>query len=104
MAFRIEERFEVQAPVERVWKYMIDPQRVVGCLPGAELLEQQDEHTFLGAMKVKVGPLSMTYKGHAKFTDLNEQLHQVRMVGEAREGDGGQHRHAACRRRLGSLR
>ena len=88
MAFKIEERFEVQAPVERVWKYMTDPQRVVGCLPGAELLEQQDEHTFLGAMKVKVGPLSMTYKGHAKFTDLNEQMHQVRMVGEAREVTG----------------
>lgn len=88
MAFKIEERFEVQAPVERVWKYMIDPQRVVGCLPGAELLEQQDEHTFLGAIKVKVGPLSMSYKGHAKFTDLNEEIHQVRMVGEAREVTG----------------
>jgi carbon monoxide dehydrogenase subunit G len=88
MAFKIEERFEVQAPVERVWKYLIDPQRVVGCLPGAELLEQQDEHTFLGAIKVKVGPLSMSYKGHAKFTDVNEQAHQVRMVGEAREVGG----------------
>ena len=50
MAFKIEERFEVQAPVERVWKYLIDPQSVVQCLPGAELLEQQDEHNFLGAI------------------------------------------------------
>ena len=55
MAFKIEQRFEVQAPVERVWQYLIDPKRVVHCLPGAELLEQQDEHTFLGAIKVKVG-------------------------------------------------
>ena len=88
MAFKIEERFEVQAPVERVWKFLIDPARVVQCLPGAELLESQDEHTFLGAIKVKVGPLSMAYKGHAKFTELNEQSHQVRMVGEAREVGG----------------
>jgi len=88
MAFKIEERFEVQAPVERVWKYLIDPQRVVGCLPGAELLEQQDEHTFLGAIKVKVGPLSMSYKGQAKFTEINEETHQVRMVGDAREVGG----------------
>jgi carbon monoxide dehydrogenase subunit G len=88
MAFKIEERFEVQAPVERVWKYLIDPARVVHCLPGAELLESQDEHTFLGAIKVKVGPLSMSYKGHARFTELNEQTHQVRMVGEAREVSG----------------
>jgi len=88
MAFKIEERFEVQAPVERVWKYMIDPQRVVHCLPGAELLEVQDEQSFLGAIKVKVGPLSMSYKGHAKFTEVNEQTHQVRMVGDAREVGG----------------
>ena len=88
MAFKIEERFEVQAPVERVWKYLIDPKSVVECLPGAELLEQQDEHTFLGAIKVKVGPLSMSYKGQAKLTEINEETHQVRMVGDAREVTG----------------
>ena len=88
MAFKIEERFEVKAPVESVWKYLIDPQRVVHCLPGAELLEQQDERTFLGAIKVKVGPLAMSYKGQAKFTEINEETHQVRMVGDAREVGG----------------
>src|SRR6185295_16449913 len=88
MAFKIEERFEVKAPVERVWNYLIDPQRVVHCLPGAELLEQKDDQTFLGAIKVKVGPLSMSYKGHAKLTEINEQSHQVRMVGDAREVTG----------------
>lgn len=88
MAFKIEERFEVQAPLERVWEYLIDPKRVVECLPGAELIEQQDEHTFLGAIKVKVGPLSMSYKGQAKFTEINEQTHQVRMIGDAREVGG----------------
>ena len=88
MAFKIEERFEVKAPVERVWKYLIDPKRVVQCLPGAELLEQQDERTFLGAIKVKVGPLSMSYKGQAKFTEINEETRQVRMVGDAREVGG----------------
>lgn len=88
MAFKIEERFEVQAPVERVWKYLIDPARVVQCLPGAELLESQDERTFLGAIKVKVGPLSMSYKGKGAFTELDEEAHRVRMVGDAREVGG----------------
>ncbi len=88
MAFKIEERFEVQAAVEHVWNYLIDPAKVVPCLPGAKLLEQQDERIFLGAINVKVGPLSMSYKGQAKFTELNEQTHQVRMVGEAREVGG----------------
>jgi carbon monoxide dehydrogenase subunit G len=88
MAFKIEERFEVQAPVERVWQYLIDPQRVVQCLPGAELVELKDDGTFVGAIKVKVGPLSMSYKGQGKFTEINEQTHQARMVGDAREVTG----------------
>ena len=88
MAFKIEERFEVQAPVERVWKYLIDPKRVVECLPGAQLLEQPDEQNFVGAIKVKVGPLAMSYKGNGKFTEIDEQTHQVRMVGDARETTG----------------
>lgn len=88
MAIKIEERFEVKAPVERVWQFLIDPKRVVECLPGAELLEQPDERTFLGAIKVKVGPLSMSYKGQGKFTEINEETHQVRIVGDAREVSG----------------
>ncbi len=88
MAFKIVERFEVQAPVESVWKYLIDPGSVVQCLPGAELLESQDERNFTGAIKVKVGPLSMSYKGKGAFTEVNEETHTVRMVGEAREVGG----------------
>jgi uncharacterized protein len=88
MAFRIEERFEVKAPVERVWKYLIDPARVVQCLPGAQLLEQPDEKTFTGSIKVKVGPMQMSYKGQGKFTEVNEEKYQARMVGEAREVTG----------------
>ncbi len=88
MAFKIEERFEVRAPVERVWKYLIDPARVVECLPGAELVEVTDAENFVGAIKVKVGPLAMSYKGKAKFTEVNEETHQVRMVGDGREVGG----------------
>ncbi|HEX2271642.1 MAG TPA: SRPBCC family protein [Pyrinomonadaceae bacterium] len=88
MAFKIAERFEVQAPVERVWKYLIDPASVVQCLPGAELLESTDERNFTGAIKVKVGPMSMSYKGKGTFTEVNDETHTVRMVGEAREVGG----------------
>jgi len=88
MAFKIVERFEVQAPVERVWQFLIDPASVVQCLPGAELLESNEDRTFTGQIKVKVGPLSMSYKGKGSFTEVNEETHTVRMVGEAREVGG----------------
>jgi uncharacterized protein len=77
MAFKVEEEFEVQAPVEQVWQYLIDPAKVVVRIPGAELVESQDEQTFLGAVKVKLGPVSMSYKGRVKFTEVDEQTHQA---------------------------
>jgi len=88
MPFKIEEEFEVRAPVQKVWEYLIDPAKVVVCIPGAELLEALDERTFVGAVKVKVGPMTMSYKGRMKFTEVDEQGHQVRMVGEGREASG----------------
>jgi uncharacterized protein len=88
MPFKIEEEFEVRAPVQQVWEYLIDPAKVVVCIPGAELLEAQDERTFVGAVKVKLGPMSMSFKGLMKFTEVDEQGHQVRMVGEGREAGG----------------
>jgi carbon monoxide dehydrogenase subunit G len=89
MAIKVEETFEVQAPVERVWEYLIDPAKVALCLPGAELLESRDDQTYLGAVKVKVGPITMSYRGVVKFTELDEQARVVRLVGEAREAGGG---------------
>ena len=89
MAFKIEEKFELNAPVDRVWKYLIDPAQVALCLPGAELLEEQADRTFLGAVKVKVGPVTMSYKGMVRFTEVDEQAHQVRLVGEGKEAGGG---------------
>jgi uncharacterized protein len=88
MPFKIEEQFEVRASVQKVWEYLIDPAKVVVCIPGAELLEALDERTFVGAVKVKVGPMTMSYKGRMKFTEVDEQGHQVRMVGEGREASG----------------
>jgi uncharacterized protein len=89
MPFKIEEEFEVRAPVQGVWEYLITPAKVVVCIPGAELLEIQDERTFLGAVKVKLGPVVMSFKGLVKFTEIDEVSHQVRMVGEGREAGGG---------------
>src|SRR5262252_9193719 len=88
MPFKIEEEFEVRAPIQKVWEYLIDPAKVAVCIPGAELLESQDERTFVGAVKVKVGPMTMSYKGLMKFTEVDEQGRQVRMVGEGRETGG----------------
>jgi uncharacterized protein len=88
MATRIEERFVVMAPEAAVWAYLIDPRRVVTCLPGAELSEIVDERTFHGTVKVKVGPVGLAYRGRVRIEDVDEAAHRVRMTAEGRESTG----------------
>ena len=88
MALTIEETFQVQAPIDRVWAYLTDPRQVVTCLPGAELTAVQDESTFLGKVKVKVGPVTAAYSGKVTITERDAAAHVVRMVGEGRESAG----------------
>jgi carbon monoxide dehydrogenase subunit G len=88
VAFRIAEHFHVAAPVDVVWAYLIDPRRVVQCLPGAELTDARDDHTFAGKVKIKVGPVVASYSGTATLTEVNEADHLVRITAEGKEGGG----------------
>jgi carbon monoxide dehydrogenase subunit G len=88
MSIRIEEVFEIQAHPDRVWDYLTDPRQVVNCLPGAELTSVQDEKTFLGRVKVKVGPISTAYAGKVVLTERDDANRVVKMTGEGRESGG----------------
>ncbi len=89
MAIEIQETFQVRAPIEAVWQFLLDPQRVVVCMPGAELEEVVDDRTFRGNIKVKVGPITTSYKGSVQLTEVDEQVYMVQMVAEGRETGGG---------------
>jgi carbon monoxide dehydrogenase subunit G len=89
MAIEIEEALQVEAPVDRVWQFVIDPQRVVTCMPGAALDEAVDERTFLGTVKVKVGAITTRYQGRVEFTGVDEQARTLQMAVEGRETGGG---------------
>ena len=88
MPFKTEETFQLHAPADLVWAYLVDPRQVVTCLPGAELTSVQDESTFLGKIKVKVGPVAVAYSGKVVITERDDAARVVRMVGEGRESAG----------------
>jgi carbon monoxide dehydrogenase subunit G len=89
VAFEIRETFQVQAPIDTVWKFVMDPQQVVTCMPGAALDQVVDAQTFLGTVKVKVGAITATYKGRVQFTQIDHQGHNMQMLAEGRETGGG---------------
>lgn len=84
----ITETFRLDAPPERVWRYLLDPERVVLCLPGASLDEVVDEGTYEGSVRVSLGPVTVTYRGRMVFEEVDDEARRVRMEGKGRESTG----------------
>ena len=86
---KIEERFELDAHPDEAWAYLTQPERIVVCLPGAELTEVVDERNYVGGVKVKLGAVAMEYRGTAEFTEVDPEQRVIRMEGKGRERRGG---------------
>ena len=68
--------------------YLLDINKVVGCVPGAELAEVVDPTTFKGRVKVKVGPIMVAYNGTARITERNDAARSATLQAEGRETTG----------------
>lgn len=88
MAIGIHERYVVHAPVGPVWDFLVDPRRVVGCVPGGELGAVIDGRTFEGCVRVAVGPLTLAYSGRVHLAEIDPPTRRVKIVGEAHETAG----------------
>jgi uncharacterized protein len=88
MAVTIEKKFEVPDPVEKVWAFLSDPRKVVTCLPGAQITERVDEHTYKGAISVKVGPSVSDYKGQVQIVRMDPAAHEIEIVGKGQDTRG----------------
>ncbi len=88
MAVKIEKTFQVNEPVEKVWVFLSDPRKVGMCVPGAQITEQVDERTYKGAIKVKVGPSVTDYKGEVQIVRLDEQAHEIEILGKGQDVKG----------------
>ena len=85
---QLENSFQVGAPPDQVFAYLLDINKVVGCVPGAELSEVVDPSTFKGKVKVKVGPITVAYSGTARIVDRDDGTHSAAIEAEGRETTG----------------
>src|SRR5687768_3227534 len=85
---RFENSFDVDAPLEQVWEAVLDVERVAPTVPGAQVLERTGENAYKVAIKVKVGPMSMTYRGEVEITERDDAEHRAVMKARAKESRG----------------
>ena len=88
MNARIENKLRVAEPLDKVWLLLKDPRQVVGCVPGAQITETIDDHTFKGSIKVKVGPIVTEYKGDVAISRLDEEKHEMELTGKGQDVRG----------------
>lgn len=67
----IVDAFTVRAPLEEVWDFLFDLERMGACVPGVKSIERVDENTYRGKLGVKLGPVTATFDGTATLTELD---------------------------------
>jgi uncharacterized protein len=87
MAIELDNSFTVPVPPEQAWDVLLDVETIAPCMPGASVLSV-DGDEIQGQVKVKLGPLSLTYKGTAKFTEKDQESHTIAIEATGKETRG----------------
>ncbi len=88
---KIEQSFEIAAPLDQVWDALIDLERVAPCLPGAAITGRDDEGVYRGSFVIKLGPATASYNGTVRVEDIDADSHTATLVakGTDKRGQGG---------------
>ena len=85
---KLENSFTVAAPIDQTWETLLDIERVATCLPGAKIEPGDEDGVYRGAMKVKLGPMTVDYRGTATLQDVDEDTHTRLDRGPGARGQG----------------
>jgi len=99
MSMELDHSFTVPVPPDRAWEVLLDVERIAPCMPGATV-EEFDGEVVTGRIKVKVGPVSLTYRGTAKFTERDPGTRAVVVDAAGKETRGAGTASAAIRASL----
>ena len=83
----LEHSFTIPVPPEQAWQVLLDVEQIAPCMPGATV-DSVDGDVVTGRIKVKVGPVAMTYAGTARFVERDEQSRTVRLEASGKETRG----------------
>ena len=86
---QLENSFTVPVPIDEAWRVLLDIERIAPCMPGAAL-DSVDGDDFTGRVKVKLGPINLTYQGKASFIEKDEAAHKavIDARGKDQRGNG----------------
>jgi carbon monoxide dehydrogenase subunit G len=84
---QLEHSFSVPVGVDHAWAALLEIERIAPCMPGAAL-DTVDGDEFTGSVKVRLGPIGLTYKGRARFIEKDEVAHRVVIDAQGKDARG----------------
>ena len=84
----IENEFTVAAPMDFLWNYLLDVEKIAPCMPGAELTEVVDDKNWKGKLNAKFGPVSMSFAGTVTIESRDDDAHRVVLSAKGMEQKG----------------
>jgi uncharacterized protein len=84
----IENAFTVKAPVDLLWRYLLDVEKIAPCMPGAELTEVVDDRNWKGKLNAKFGPVTLSFAGTVFMEERDDAAHRVALSAKGMEAKG----------------
>ena len=84
---KIHNEFTVSASIDQAWNTMLDLEKIAPCLPGADIQDEAGGE-YAGTMKIKVGPITASYKGTVRFEEADEANHRAVLQATGRDARG----------------
>ncbi|WP_024588565.1 carbon monoxide dehydrogenase subunit G [Aliihoeflea sp. 2WW] len=88
MAMIIEGEEKIEAPVQKVWEALNDPEILRECIPGCESLDKKSDTEMAAVVSLKIGPIKARFNGEVQLVNLNPP-HSYTIQGEGKGGIAG---------------
>lgn len=88
MRTTLKKDFELPQPSEVVWEYLIDPYKIVECVPGVTLTEDLGDNKYKGDVGLKLGPVNAAFNGDISFDKIDKENHDIILTGKGVDKKG----------------
>ncbi|MCH7982251.1 MAG: SRPBCC family protein [Proteobacteria bacterium] len=88
MKVQLDKTFPLPSSAAIAWEFLQNIEAVAGCMPGAKLTEKVAENHHKGTVKVRLGPVTMSFRGEVEVQDIDPATQSLRLLGKGTDSSG----------------
>jgi carbon monoxide dehydrogenase subunit G len=88
MKVQIDKTYPMSCSPQIAWEFLQNLEAVAGCMPGAKITERLEAGRYKGTVTVKVGPVTMSFRGEVEMKDVDSAARTLRLLGKGTDSTG----------------